>query len=841
MSLLGQLTVGIMGSTAGYSGALTAAQKATVQFAKGIENTGRNVSNFGKSLSDIGNSLTKKLTLPAVGAATALAGITLAKGWNRLVGIDTAKAKLIGLGHDADGVSKIMESALESVKGTSYGMDEAATTAASAVAAGIAPGKELTRYLSLTGDAAAIAGASMSDMGSIFNKVQTSNKAYNDSLGQLSDRGLPIYQWIAKEAGVTEEAVFKMASEGKVSAEMFQAAIENNIGGAAKSMGENSFTASLANMWASVGRIGANFLDAGGKGGGFFSTIKPMISDFTKNLGSIEEKAKDIGTKFGEAFNGFITKIQEIKAKFDGLSPSMQDFIKKTALISAGILVGIGPAIGIVGKLIMGIGGAITTFGKMTGLISKLSVGIKGFGATIGFLTSPIGIALVSITALITIGVLLYKNWDTIKEKAQVVFTAFAPLLETVKGAFQNLMSSLGPIWESMKTLFESLLPILEMVGIVVGGVIVTAFGIAISVFNAVVSAIGPLINAIINIADIVTNMVNVVIALLTGDFAGAWEYLKKTGQSTKDFFVNIFKSIVNFISTFVKTIIDFFHGLYMTLVGNSIVPDIVNAIVKWFKDMAKWVVDLVKKIVDGVKQGFENMKNAVQTVFNLLKTIITTALDYWLNTFRNILAFIKALVTGDFEGMKNAVKNQMENILNTATRIFNAVKDAIAKPVEKARDLISNAIDKIKGFFSGLKLKFPKIEMPSMPKITMTGSLNPADWVTKGLPKLKVNWNALGGIFTKPTIFDTRAGLQGFGEAGPEAILPLTKRVLGEIGQAIAQTMNQNAGSNQSIIVQPAPVMLDGRVIGEVVFDTIDSNSYEKTTINAYMRGVKV
>jgi hypothetical protein len=36
--------------------------------------------------------------------------------------------------------------------------------------------------------------------------------------------------------------------------------------------------------------------------------------------------------------------------------------------------------------------------------------------------------------------------------------------------------------------------------------------------------------------------------------------------------------------------------------------------------------------------------------------------------------------------------------------------------------------------------------------------------------------WNADGGIFSKPTIFNTRLGMQGVGEAGPEAIMPLSK-----------------------------------------------------------------
>src|SRR5699024_8920094 len=242
-------------------------------------------------------------------AGGALAGITIGKGFGRLVEIDNAQAKLDGLGHSGKDVKGIMNNALESVKGTSFGLGEAATTASSAVAAGIEPGKELTRYLSLTGDAAAIAGTSMGEMGSIINKVQTSNKAYNGELQQLSERGIPIYQWIAKEAGVTADAVFDMARDGEFSSEMFLNAIETNIGGAAKKMGAKSFTAGLANMWAAVGRLGASFLDAGGKGGGFFSKMKPLMAEFTNSLDGMESTAAKWGESLGRAFDKIVKDI----------------------------------------------------------------------------------------------------------------------------------------------------------------------------------------------------------------------------------------------------------------------------------------------------------------------------------------------------------------------------------------------------------------------------------------------------------------------------------------------------------------------------------------------------
>ena len=130
-------------------------------FDKAIKGAESSLSNLGKLSSDLGNKLTKYITKPALAAGTALAGITLVKGWNRLTALDEARAKLKAIGNTAEDVEQIMNDALASVKGTAFGMDEAATTAASAVAAGIEPGKELEKYLTAVADAAAVAGTDM--------------------------------------------------------------------------------------------------------------------------------------------------------------------------------------------------------------------------------------------------------------------------------------------------------------------------------------------------------------------------------------------------------------------------------------------------------------------------------------------------------------------------------------------------------------------------------------------------------------------------------------------------------------------------------------------------------
>ncbi len=333
-------------------------------------------NNIGEGFSKTGAKMTRYITKPALVAGAAVAGIAMKKGWDRLTAIDDAKAKLEALGHSAKTVEGIMDSALESVKGTSFGLGEAANTAASAVASGIKPGEELTRYLKLVSDAAAVAGTDMDEMGAVFNKVAANGKLSAEELNMLTDRGIPALSLLAKASGKTVEQIREDMRAGKISTEDFLNAIEEGMGGAAKIMGSKSLTAAMSNIGASLSRIGANFLDAGGKGGGAFSQLKPLLADLADWLEKIEEKSVKWGETFGEVFRkitqGFIAMPNGIKAAL------------------AGILIGTGPMLKFVGAVLKA-SSSMATFkataqgmsvarGILTGEISATNAVLAKFG-----------------------------------------------------------------------------------------------------------------------------------------------------------------------------------------------------------------------------------------------------------------------------------------------------------------------------------------------------------------------------------------------------------------------------------------------------------------------------
>lgn len=273
--------------------------------------SGKLEDTFGKSGRRTGGAFSRtlgkvvKTGVVATGAVAAAGlGYALTKGFERLSQIEDASASLTGLGHSAKGVKSIMNDALESVKGTSFGMGEAAQVAAAAVASGIKPGAELQRTLKLTADAATIGGSSMSEMGLIFNKVSSSNKMQADTANQLLQRGIPIWQLLSKTMNMSVEDVQKLSKQGKISFADFQKAMESGLGGSALKVG-NTTSGALKNIGAAAGRLGAVLL------GGVFPKIKPLFVSIIGVIDRLTDAAAPLGAAIGRVLGPAIAGLSK--------------------------------------------------------------------------------------------------------------------------------------------------------------------------------------------------------------------------------------------------------------------------------------------------------------------------------------------------------------------------------------------------------------------------------------------------------------------------------------------------------------------------------------------------
>ena len=110
-------------------------------------------------------------------------------------------------------------------------------------------------------------------------------------------------------------------------------------------------------------------------------------------------------------------------------------------------------------------------------------------------------------------------------------------------------------------------------------------------------------------------------------------------------------------------------------------------------------------------------------------------------------------------------LKNNVVSAFNELKAKVSAIWTAITAPIQKAVQIIQNAINKIKSIVNNAHLKLPKFKLPHF---KISGGKLPWGIGGKGTaPKISVDWYAEGGIFNKAT-------LAGIGEAGPEAVVPL-------------------------------------------------------------------
>lgn len=176
-------------------------------------------------------------------------------------------------------------------------------------------------------------------------------------------------------------------------------------------------------------------------------TASQMASDMMSGFGGAIEKLKssiDVASvSLGEALAPTIEKVVGWIQKAVDWFNSLDDKTK-TMIATAGIVVAaIGPVMTILGGLFTTIGTVIGGISKFIG-VAKLVVSVLG---------GPVSLA---IAGAIAIGVALWRNWDTIKEKATQlkdwVVGKWTALKDSVVGVVTSLKESVLAHWDALKS-----------------------------------------------------------------------------------------------------------------------------------------------------------------------------------------------------------------------------------------------------------------------------------------------------------------------------------------------------------------------------------------------------
>ncbi|MCQ6286385.1 phage tail tape measure protein [Bacillus cereus] len=401
------------------------------------------------------------------------------------------------------------------------------------------------------------------------------------------------------------------------------------------------------------------------------------------------------------------------------------------------------------------------------------------------------------------------ESWSSFIELADSILS---PLGEFFSGLWTGIVETATSIWDQLKTAWQE-----------TWNTIVTVLDPIISLISTVLEAGWLLIQAGAQIA-----------------WAAISQYIIQPIQEAYDWISAKIGELVTWLSTqweLIKAAAQVAWGLFKQYITQPVqeawnwVKGQIGELVSWLNSQwetvksytsAAWglvkqyVIQPVQELWNATKEKLNDLANWILGNWAKIQSYTLTA---WNLVYKYIIDPVISAYNSakeKFNDMYNTAREKFDSVKNAAQEKFDAAKRFIVDPIKDAVDKVKGFIDKIKGFFSDLKLKIPKPEMPKMPHFSLQTSTKNILGKDITFPSgIDVQWRAKGGIFTRPTIFGMSNGqLQGAGEAGREAVLPLNKKTLGEIGEGIAATMS----TEPTVINIYNPSVRDDRDIDRMV-----------------------
>jgi len=546
----------------------------------------------------------------------------------------------------------------------------------------------LSSSMSVAAPIFAAAGYSVNDaalyMGVMANAgidADTAANALKTGMARLVDPAKEGQEWMDKLGISITNSDGSMKDSVQVQKELHDAfaglSESEQIAAASAIFGKNQMSNWLALINTAPGDVSA-LSGALAEEGTTAEMAEAMMGGFGGSIEKLKSSIDVAATSLGEALAPTISKVADAIQKavdwFNSLSDEQREMIAKIGLVVAAI----GPLLLVVGKVI-----------SLAGTIMTLAPAI---GTAITVMTGPIGLVIAAIAAVIAIGVALYKNWDTIKAKAQEIGDAVKEKWEGMKQAVSEKVTAMKEAvtekWNNMKSAIAN-----SAIGQTVG-----------TVWQAAKDTMSEKLNNMRTAYDQHGGG-------LKGAVAAAMEGVK--GYYTAGF-----------------TFVDNLTGGKLSNVLNTV----------------KTKMDDVK---NNVSTKLENVKTSFSTKMATAASTVSTKMVEIKGHFQNKMEDAKTNVSQKLESIKGSFSEKLGSSASTVSSKMQEIKNSFTSKIQEAHDTISRIIEKIKKLFDiSLKLDI------KLPHISVSGGEAPFGIGGQGkLPSFSVEWYDKGGIFDRPSI----------------------------------------------------------------------------------------
>lgn len=606
--------------------------------------------------------------------------------------------------------------------------------------------------------------------------IRISDSSIEKAAGELGGKWKKMYAEMKKGGADNNQIFSKLATEiGKVGDEQERASLVSTIFG---SLGEDNAVkviTSMGDLNGELGKTKEKYNDV--KGAAEKLTKANDSLEFTKTWHELQSALIPIGTDILKALEPVIDLVKKLAEGFKKLPEPVRQFIEIFGGLAAlasilapviAAIVALGSTFGIILLVIVAVAGAI---------VSIITI-IKNWGAIVDWLKGVWETVASFFSELWTnVKQIFSDSWEAIK---QWFFEFMLGLYTWIQEKWQGISDFLGSVWDTVKEAWLAFWqPIAEWFS-----------NIWDSIKNATQTAWDAIVNVITTVWDALMVVIDPIISLLVSIIKAAWLLIQAATQiawlAFKKYIIEPVKAVWKWVTGKIGDLVGWLNERWQVMKN--------NALIAWnlFK---QYVITPVKNAWSFVKEKFGDLIGWLKGKWEVMKSITLAAWNlvkkYMIDPIVNAYNSVKAKITN----MWTTIKEKFDAIKNSAREKFNAVKKLITDPIEKAKNTIKKIIDKIKGFFHGLKLKIPKPSMPKMPHFSLKTSSKKILGKEISFPSgLDVKWFARGGILTKPTAFGMNgSSIMAGGETKDnEAVLPLNAKNLGIIGKMIAETMPQ-------------------------------------------------
>lgn len=600
-----------------------------------------NLTKFTKTMVELGDTT----NLSADEAAQALARFM------NITGEDTANVEQLG--------SAIVD------LGNNFATDEASIVAMSTrlASAGSIAGLSSTEILGLS--------AAMSSVGIEAEAGGTAMTQTLTNISQAVSEGGDALTTISQVAGTTaDEFAQKWQSEPV-------AALQQFIGGLSEmnAAGQDTYAVldqlgmdgvRQSNMLQSLALASDMMTDAITTSNSAYEQNSALQDEASKRyettaakISQAKEQVTNLAVEIGERFLPYVEKgitfVGNLVEKWDSLSTAQQDTIVKFGLIAAAV----GPVLTVVGTLVSTIGTIISVSGTITSALGAAAPVFATIGTAIAGVASAAVAALPGIisflapfapfiaigAAVVAAGVLIYKNWDKIKEVAANVGSAVAEHWGNIKAktieTWNNVKAKTTETWNNVKSTVST-----------VGSAMAS-------------TAKGSL--------DRIKTAFNEHGGGVKGAVAAAW-------QGIKEYYTAGFRLLNTLTNGKLSEIKEIFVNKF-----NQIKSDALN----WGKDMMQNFIDGIKSKIDALKQAIADPAQAIKNVFgHSHPTEGPMKDDYkWMPDMMKLWA----------QGIKKysyLVEGAIENLATDISVGVNGYKEAAADHRAEARNVYGNGLD---------------------------------------------------------------------------------------------------------------------------------------------------